>query len=505
MRRLGRSRRWRGTSRSSLAGLNASLKLRAHEVFDMDRKEKVSVSLKVGEVKQQKDSGGNIARIDSETMKTIGITVGDVIEIIGKKSTAAKALLAYPEDEGRAIIRIDGFIRKNCDVAINEFVSVRKAEVKSARYIKLAPVDIRISVDSDLVHLIRDRLMDRTCVRRDTQPITIRGHYSIPFKVLETLPRGIMKTLQTTEIDILSEPSLTVEQQNESISYIQIIDYEDLENLNVSIGEVERIVNVITNELIIKCEVILSYRTIFKSIRVEYISRWDEATEWRNIIEKKEYVMETKLKDIKNRLMKLLEASDIPIKIDLSQTLREISDQVVERVSFDVFDIFGEGVRVLEKRKAPKEGLRLILSQKLTFPKPIKVWDLHSSKILEKTIFEVIYDASIPEEQYSSYEGFSVGNNSKGKILVLLACLGYSYPTTAISEATDVARSTTSRLLWELRRDSFVKGIPGKGVMHTEDDFYPYKYGSLRENHYMLTEKGIKEAERLIQNKVQAS
>ena len=68
------------------------------------------IQLKVAEAKQQRDVGRSIARVDAETMKALGVTVGDVIEITGKKSTAAKSWPAYPEDQGRELIRIDGFI-----------------------------------------------------------------------------------------------------------------------------------------------------------------------------------------------------------------------------------------------------------------------------------------------------------------------------------------------------------------------------------------------------------
>ena len=50
-----------------------------------------SVQLKVQEAKQQRDVGRSIARMDSDTMKTLGVTVGDVVQIEGKKPTAAKA------------------------------------------------------------------------------------------------------------------------------------------------------------------------------------------------------------------------------------------------------------------------------------------------------------------------------------------------------------------------------------------------------------------------------
>ncbi|TEU08205.1 AAA family ATPase [Candidatus Bathyarchaeota archaeon] len=164
-----------------------------------------SVQLKVAEAKQQRDVGRSIARIDSETMKTLGVTVGDVVQITGKKVTAAKAWPAYPEDQGLGLLRIDGFIRKNSGVSINEFVSVEKAEAEYATSVKLAPVDIRISVDSDFTRFVKDRLIDRPATRGDTLLIMMLGH-SVPFLVVNTRPNGIVKISPTSEITILSEP-----------------------------------------------------------------------------------------------------------------------------------------------------------------------------------------------------------------------------------------------------------------------------------------------------------
>jgi transitional endoplasmic reticulum ATPase len=164
-----------------------------------------SVQLKVAEAKQQSDVGRSVARIDSETMKTLGLIEGEVVEIIGKKSTPAKAFPAYPEDQGSRLLRIDGFIRKNCNVSINEFVSVKKAEAEYAQLVKLAPVDIRISVDNDFVRFVKDRLMDRPTNKGDTMMVMMLGH-SIPFMVVNTRPDGIVKISPTTEITILGEP-----------------------------------------------------------------------------------------------------------------------------------------------------------------------------------------------------------------------------------------------------------------------------------------------------------
>ena len=76
------------------------------------------VQLKVADARQR-DVGRGIARIDQKTMQKLGITAGDIIEIIGKRKTSAIAWPAYSEDQGREIIRMDGFTRKNAGIAIN--------------------------------------------------------------------------------------------------------------------------------------------------------------------------------------------------------------------------------------------------------------------------------------------------------------------------------------------------------------------------------------------------
>ena len=193
-----------------------------------------SVQLKVAEAKQQRDVGRSIARIDSETMKSLSVTVGDVVQITGKKVTAAKAWPAYPEDQGLGLLRIDGFIRKNSGVSINEFVNVEKAEAEYATSIKLAPVDIRISVDNDFIRFVKDRLIDRPATRGDTLLIMMLGH-SVPFLVVNTRPNGIVKISPTTEITILSEPVPELEIPSRTT-------YEDIGGLDEEIKRIREMV-----------------------------------------------------------------------------------------------------------------------------------------------------------------------------------------------------------------------------------------------------------------------
>jgi transitional endoplasmic reticulum ATPase len=172
--------------------------------------------------------------MDSETMKTLGVTVGDVVQIEGKKPTAAKAWPAYPEDQGLGLIRIDGFIRKNCSASINEYVTVTKAEAEYATQVKLAPVDIRISVDNDFIRFVKDRLVDRPATRGDTLLIMMLGH-SVPFMVVNTRPGGIVKIAPTTEIMIMSEPVPELEIPSRTT-------YEDIGGLEEEIRRIREMV-----------------------------------------------------------------------------------------------------------------------------------------------------------------------------------------------------------------------------------------------------------------------
>ena len=163
------------------------------------------IQLRVGDARQR-DVGRGIARIDQNAMQELGISAGDVVEIVNKRTTSAIAWPAYSEDQNREMIRIDGFTRKNAGAAINEYVSIKPAKVKTAVGITLAPVDMRLNVDDDFTNFVRNRLMERTLVDGDTTLVMMLGH-AIPFTVSKTRPHGIVKVTAETRVTILNEPA----------------------------------------------------------------------------------------------------------------------------------------------------------------------------------------------------------------------------------------------------------------------------------------------------------
>src|SRR3989339_2061108 len=96
------------------------------------------VKLKVAEAIQD-DVNKGIVRLDSNIMQQIEVRVGDIVEIEGERKTVAIADRAYPGDIGLNIIRMDGIIRKNSKTSIGEIIKARKAQIKEAKKIIIAP------------------------------------------------------------------------------------------------------------------------------------------------------------------------------------------------------------------------------------------------------------------------------------------------------------------------------------------------------------------------------
>ena len=90
-----------------------------------------------------RDVGRGVARIDYNTMESLDVTTGDIIEIIGEgnRRTVGKCMPLYPSDEGKRIMRADGLIRNNVGVAIGDTVKITKVRVLPAEKIIVAPLE----------------------------------------------------------------------------------------------------------------------------------------------------------------------------------------------------------------------------------------------------------------------------------------------------------------------------------------------------------------------------
>jgi transitional endoplasmic reticulum ATPase len=181
----------------------------------------------------QNDVGRGIVRIDSNARKMLEVTTGDIVEIKGKRITAAVVWQAHPQDEGLNIIRMDGYLRQNAGVGLQDKVFVMKVEPKEAKKVVLSPREpIRYSPGFD--EFVKKRLVGRAVSKGDTIFVGVFGT-SLPLAVALVQPQGIVVINESTEVDLKEEPV-------KDAGRIAQITYEDIGGLKEEIQKVREMV-----------------------------------------------------------------------------------------------------------------------------------------------------------------------------------------------------------------------------------------------------------------------
>lgn len=191
------------------------------------------VMLKVAEARQR-DVGRGKIRMDDMNMREIGITTGDVVEIRGRQKTGAIAWPAYIEDQGAGIVRMDGIIRRNAKVSLEENVWIRKAQIKIAKNVNIAPTR-QISLDYGFEAFVKRKLLGYPVSKNDTVLIPILGR-SIPFIVNSTVPTEIVLITETTKLNVSEKPISETETGMPGVSY------EDIGGLSDAIQRIREMV-----------------------------------------------------------------------------------------------------------------------------------------------------------------------------------------------------------------------------------------------------------------------
>ncbi len=171
----------------------------------MVRKEE-SLQMRIGEAKQR-DVGKKRARIGPEAMDFLKVTPGDVIEIMGSRSTCA---VVWPVDEDEKfpdIIKVDGQTRKNVGGSLNDIVKVRKVASKFAKTVLLIPVNDSVTVDKEFTDFVKNRLKGLPIAHGDEISVMILGN-SMDFKISKTIPKGVVKIDRSTNLTISTETTI---------------------------------------------------------------------------------------------------------------------------------------------------------------------------------------------------------------------------------------------------------------------------------------------------------
>jgi transitional endoplasmic reticulum ATPase len=238
--------------------------------------EKIKVQLQVAAAKGQ-DQGKGVARLNVESLKELGLQGGEIIEITGKRSTAAIALPPYEDDAGIDMIRLDGLERMNAGVGIRDRVTVARAEVKAAKKVIVGPAqdDIRIGGSGEG---LRRTLLGRPLSTGDVvstsvyqrPPTSVEGGpipaeflaalmqqrayglQELRLLVVNTVPSGIVQITDETEIELLPEHTAPRESSAGGISY------DDVGGIGPAIDEVREMI-----------ELPLKHPELFRSLGID--------------------------------------------------------------------------------------------------------------------------------------------------------------------------------------------------------------------------------------------
>ncbi len=219
------------------------------------------LKLKVAEAIQD-DVNKGIVRIDSSFLSELGVRPGDIVELEGERKTVAIADRAYPGDIGLNIIRMDGIIRKNSKTGIGEILKVRKADVKEAKKVSIAPARKGILIKAS-PEIFKHGLLGRALTKGDIVSLggTRRrrttmmdspffedvfsildesamgfGFGDIKFIVVDTVPKQAVIITEQTEV-IFNPEAVEVKEE-----LVPEVSYEDIGGLDDEVKKIREMV-----------------------------------------------------------------------------------------------------------------------------------------------------------------------------------------------------------------------------------------------------------------------
>jgi len=199
-----------------------------------------------------KDVGKGIARIDPEYMRRLDVEIGDIIRICGSdQSAVARVLPTFSEIRGRQLIQIDGILRNNAKVSLDDKVKVEKADCEVARNIVLTPTGSASwrKEETDIRYIAR--LLDGIPVMKgNIIRANLFGTQALDFIVKDVFPEGS----SIISIDTL----IKIESRQQDAVGTTHISYEDVGGLGKQIQRIREMI-----------ELPLKYPEIFERLGIE--------------------------------------------------------------------------------------------------------------------------------------------------------------------------------------------------------------------------------------------
>jgi len=164
----------------------------------------------------QKDMDKPIARIDINIMRKMGLMIGDIIEITGKKSALAKLMPLDKDDAGKEIIRINKLIRREAEVDINEEVTIKNTNAKQALKVYLKAIRGYILEN---LEKYKENLLGYPLKAGQKISLKSSNNEVEEFIVTDTIPNGVVVINNST---IVSISNFTKTKEKKGVSFDDI-------------------------------------------------------------------------------------------------------------------------------------------------------------------------------------------------------------------------------------------------------------------------------------------
>ena len=198
---------------------------------------------------KQKDAGRGLAAIDRQAMAEMELENGDYILLEGDEGrTVARVWPGYPEDGGNGIVRIDGRLRRETGVGIDDTVGVEKADVRPATSLTIAlPQNLRVR--GNVGPMIRQNLSGQAVTEGQTVPVSFglgplssMSGQKIPLKIARTQPGGTVVVTDSTEIELSERPAEQLADSESTSHETPSVTYEDIGGLDEELEQVREMI-----------------------------------------------------------------------------------------------------------------------------------------------------------------------------------------------------------------------------------------------------------------------
>jgi len=197
---------------------------------------------------KQKHAGRDLAAIDRAAMSELDLENGDYIVIEGEGRAVARVYPGYPEDEGNGVARIDGRLRQEAGVGIDDRVTVEKADVNPATRVTVA-LPQNLQIRGNVGPHIRKKLSGHAVTQGQTVPIGLglgplssMSGQKIPLKIASTDPSGTVVVTDSTDVDVTDQPAEEIAGATPGTTEGPDVNYEDIGGLDDELEQVREMI-----------------------------------------------------------------------------------------------------------------------------------------------------------------------------------------------------------------------------------------------------------------------